>query len=313
MLKIAVCICTYNRPLGLMALLECLDRQRLGHVREQDVHVIVVDNSEAGTVATGGDLAVSRRRFAFSIVHEPRKGLSVARNKALAAAQEAGASHVAFIDDDELPHPTWLGALHATLSATGTAAAIGPVVPIFEVQPQASLPPPAYADLRHAHQGFVDDGYTCNMICTLAAIEGSGLRFDERFNATGGEDTYFFKQLREKGMKIAWAEQALVYAVIPKHRMTARWLWQRWYRTGDIEAHLGRHLPWTPMGRLVNLIGGMARIVVGCVRIAVTALLKARRRPDEVVASFYTACRGAGLIANVLGHRYKEYGRPTYR
>ena len=77
------------------------------------------------------------------------------------------------------------------------------------------------------------------MICALSAIDANGLCFDDRFNVTGGEDTFFFKQLRERGLSIAWAEEAIVYSVIPRHRMTAAWLWRRWYRTGDIEAHLG--------------------------------------------------------------------------
>jgi glycosyltransferase involved in cell wall biosynthesis len=313
MQTIAVCICTYQRPLGLRALLESIGRQRFVHLSDEQVRVIVVDNSEAGTAAGSGDFSALQRRFHLHFVHEPRKGLSMARNSALAAAHEAGASHVAFVDDDELAHPAWLEALHAALTETGAAAAIGPVVPIFERQPQGWLPLPAYADRRRPSRGFVDDGYTCNTMCALPAIEANDLRFDPRFDATGGEDTFFFKQLREKGLAIAWAEQAMVFSVVPRHRMTALWLWRRWYRTGDIEAHLGRHPPSTLAGRLVNLTGGVARLLVGSVRIAGAALFKAWRRPDAVVASFYTACRGAGLIANVLGHRYKEYGGTGYR
>jgi glycosyltransferase involved in cell wall biosynthesis len=311
--KIAVCVCTYNRPAGLQALLEAIDKQRLVRLADAQVHVIVVDNSLEGSIARSSDLSGSRRRFSLGLVHEPRKGLSVARNKALAAAHQAGASHVAFIDDDELPHPAWLESLYAALESSGAAAAIGPVFPVFARQPQRWLPLPAYADLRRPSQGFVDDGYTCNMICALPAIEAAGLSFDDRFNATGGEDTFFFKQLRAKGLKIAWAEQAMVFSVIPEHRMTARWLWQRWYRTGDIEAHLGKHRPSTAAGRLRNLTRGMARIAVGSLRIVGTAIFKSWRQPDAFVASFYTACRGAGLIANVLGHRFKEYGRTGYR
>ena len=311
--RIAICVCTYNRPLGLRALLESISRQRFVELADDRIHIIVIDNSPDGATANGGKLVAGRGRFPVGVVHEPSKGLSVARNRALDEARRTGASHIAFIDDDELPHPGWLEALYAAMSAKGTAAAIGPVVPIFERPPHGRLPPPAYADRRRPTQGLVDDGYTCNTICALSTIEANGLRFDNRFNATGGEDTYFFKQLREKGLSIAWAEEAIVFSVIPTHRMTAMWLWRRWYRTGDIEAYLGRHLPSTLTGRLVNLTRGMGRIVVGGVRIVGTVVLKSWRRPDAVVASFYTACRGAGLVASVLGHRYKEYGRTRYR
>ena len=275
------------------------------------MHVIVIDNSREGIVARSTD--ISCLRFALSIVHEPRTGLSAARNKAFAASRQAGVSHVAFIDDDELAHPAWLESLYAVLIGKGAAAAIGPVIPVFERQPQGWLPLHAYIEERRPNRGFVDDGYTGNMICALSTIDANGLRFDDRFNVTGGEDTFFFKELREKGLSIAWAEQAIIFTVVPKHRMTAPWLWRRWYRTGDIEAHLGKHLPSTPAGMLNNLMRGMGRILVGSARIVGAAVFKAWRRPDAVVASFYTACRGAGLVANVLGHRYKEYGRRSYR
>jgi len=310
--RIAVCVCTYNRPLGLRALLQSIAGQRFVHLADDQVQIVVIDNSPDGAIAASGDLPAGR--FAVSAVHEPSKGLSVARNRAIDEARRVGASHVAFIDDDELPHPGWLEALYATVGAMGAAAAIGPVVPIFERPPQRSLPLPAYADRRRPRiGGLVDDGYTCNTICALSAIEAHSLRFDNRFNATGGEDTYFFKQLRDKGLSIAWAEDAVVFSVIPRHRMTAQWLWRRWYRTGDIEAHLGRYSPSTAAGRLANFTRGMARIVAGGARIAGTVLLKSWRRPDAVVASFYTACRGAGLVASVFGHRYNEYGRRSYR
>ena len=311
--RVAICVCTYNRPLGLRALLESIGRQRLAQLVDDQIHVIVIDNSPDGGVVGSEEFSAWRGRFPVSVVHEPLRGLSVARNRALDEALRAGASHIAFIDDDELPHPGWLDALYAAVRAKGAAAAVGPVVPIFERPPQGSLPLPAYAERRRQNQGLVDDGYTCNTICALSAIEAKGLRFDSRFNATGGEDTYFFKQLRENGLSIAWAKDAVVFSVIPKHRMTAIWLWRRWYRTGDIEAHLGRYRPSTLTGRLFNLARGVARILVGGVRIMATAVFKSWRRPDAVVASFYTACRGAGLVASVLGHRYKEYGRTRYR
>ena len=78
----------------------------------------------------------------------------MARNRALAASRQAGASHVAFIDDDELPHPAWLEALYAAVTGKRAAAAIGPVAPIFESQPQGWLPLLAYADRPAPEPGF---------------------------------------------------------------------------------------------------------------------------------------------------------------
>jgi glycosyltransferase involved in cell wall biosynthesis len=313
MRHIALCICTYNRPHGLRALLAAIDKQRFERISDEELRLVVIDNSQA---RSAGDICAEygkQGRFKSAYLHEPRKGLAIARNAALSAARAGGASHAAFIDDDELPDPSWLEALVGTLESANAAAAIGPVSPILETPPDASLPLSAYADRRQPRDGFVDDGYTCNAILAMAPIDRGNLHFDARFNETGGEDTYFFKQLRDQGMKIAWSERALVHAVIPRHRMSAAWILRRWYRTGMIEAHLGRYDPATLKGKLVNCARGMARLAGGSCRIVGAALLSPWQPPGTFIASFYTACRGAGLIANVFERDYEEYAPSRYR
>ena len=310
---IAVCVCTYNRPDGLKALLAGLDRQRLGTLLDEQVEIVVIDNSMTGDAATLWAAAGRKPRFAVTFKHEPRKGLAFARNAALAAALQPAVTHIAFIDDDELPSPDWLVSLLATVETKKTAAAIGPVLPVFATPPPFWLPVLAYGDLREPRDGLVSDGYTCNAIISRSAIDALSLSFDARFNDTGGEDTMFFKRLTDGGGKIAWAESAVVYAPIPEHRMRARWLWRRWYRTGDIEASLGRYNAASLTGKLYNLVRGLARLGAGGLRVAKAALCDSWRKPGAFVASFYTLCRGAGLIASVGGVRYKEYVAPDYR
>jgi glycosyltransferase involved in cell wall biosynthesis len=311
MYEVAVCVCTYNRPEGLRMLLEALDLQRFTQLRDEEVRIVVVDNSQDGSAAGICNAYAAHGRFSLFLVHERRKGLSMARNAALVAACETPTRYAASIDDDELPSPWWLQSLLDTMDTTGAAAAVGPVYPIFEVPPGRWVPTSAYADLRPPRDGFVDDGYTCNAMLDLAAVRH--LRFDDRFNQMGGEDTIFFKQLREGGARIAWSEQAIVQAIIPRQRMSSAWLWRRWYRTGMIEAYVGRYDPASGKGAVFNFARGLARMLAGSALIAGTALLYGWHKPDKVVASFYTACRGAGLIANVLGRDYKEYSLPTYR
>jgi glycosyltransferase involved in cell wall biosynthesis len=297
----------------LQAILKSLDRQRLKRIVDEQILIAVIDNSETSTAAQVCNEYASHGRFALQCVVERKKGLSYARNAALAVAQGAGAAHIAVIDDDELPLPTWLDALLDTIETTGAGAAIGPVVPLFEQPPPRTLPRLAYQDRRQPRSGYVDDGYTSNAILDLSAIEAMGLRFDVQFNEIGGEDTIFFKQMQDRGLRIAWSEQAVVHAIIPLHRMSARWIWRRWYRTGSIEAHLGGFDPSTPTGRLRNAGRGAVRLIGGGLRIAGSGILNGWWRPDAVVASFFTACRGAGLIANALGFDYQEYARTRYR
>jgi glycosyltransferase involved in cell wall biosynthesis len=311
--RVAVCVCTYHRPDGLKALLAALDRQRIDELQNAAVEIVVIDNSTAGDAAARWEATGSKLRFAITFKHEPRKGLAFARNAALRAALQPAVTHIAFIDDDELPGPDWIVSLLATLDRKKTAAAIGPVLPVFATPPPFWLPVMAYGDLREPRDGLVEDGYTCNAIISRAAIDALSLSFDARFNETGGEDTMFFKCLTDVGGKIAWAESAVVYAPIPEHRMRARWLWRRWYRTGDVEASLGRYDAASLTGKIYNLVRGFARIGGGGLRVAKAALCDSWRKPGAFVASFYTLCRGAGLIASVNGVRYKEYVAPDYR
>ncbi|NJM33706.1 MAG: glycosyltransferase, partial [Rhodomicrobium sp.] len=258
--RLAICICTYNRPQGLATLLSSLDQQRLTQLGDGQVGIVVVDNS-AGATASGVIAQHSRTgRFALTAVHEPRKGLVYARNTCLQAAREANASHIVFIDDDEAAPPGWLEALYGRLKTSGASAAIGPVFPVFERPPPAWLPAYRYVNRVADRDGLVDDGYSCNAIVALSALSGAAARFDARFNETGGEDTMIFKALRDAGHRIAWAEDARVYEFVPARRMRAGWLFRRWFRTGNIEARLSADGTISMAGRLAALTRGGARI-----------------------------------------------------
>src|SRR5690348_7167484 len=101
--KVAVVICTHNRP----ALLErCL--QRLRRINEISYSIVVVDSapktSEAQSIAN---------RYDVQYILSPLKGLSRARNIGTAANE---ADIIAYLDDDMVPHQDWLYSLVAEFS-----------------------------------------------------------------------------------------------------------------------------------------------------------------------------------------------------
>lgn len=311
MRKIAVSVCTYRRNHGLAALLASLDRQRFRQLRDGEVCLIVVDNSpEAGAAEL---CARWRGRFPIRFVHEPRKGLAFARNGCLDAAREIGATHIAFIDDDEMAAPCWLEALLYRMGETGAEAALGPVSPVFEAPPPWWLPVEAFHKRAPLRNGFAREGYTCNALVSMAALARFGLRFDQRFNETGGEDTALFGRLIAGGGRIAWAADAHVYEVVPRSRMRGAWLCRRWYRTGTNEVHLRERGDLFLLSRLLCAARGVSRIGFGAGRIAYALAFHSWRNPARLVASCYTACRGAGFIAAALGLSYREYNRSDYR
>jgi len=98
---ISVIVCTYNRPAQLEVCLGQLEKQQY-----PSFEVVVVDNGPRADVVRAHVASLDAARYRY--VHEPRAGLSRARNAGLAVAS---GDIVAFIDDDEEPDVCWLAAL----------------------------------------------------------------------------------------------------------------------------------------------------------------------------------------------------------
>jgi succinoglycan biosynthesis protein ExoM len=310
--RIAIGICTYQRANGLIALLAAVEQLRFDTLLAADIAVIVVDNSSNRFAEEICRRHGQTSRFPMHWISEPRRGLTYARNAAISTAIGVKATHLAFIDDDEMPAPDWIDQLYRRLKETGAAAAVGPVIPLFETSPSRWVPIPAYCTAPAIDGGFALEGYTCNAIIDLGILSRAGLAFDVRFNETGGEDTHLFKALRASGQVIAWAPSAAVFESVPKTRMRAPWLLRRWFRTGTVEAVIGTPNREAP-SRTVNIVKGLSRLAYGSGRIVTALMLQSWRHPHALVASCFTFCRGAGFLASVLGRSYKEYAQPNYR
>src|SRR5215469_2234570 len=107
-IRVAVCISTFRRQKLLRELLDGTGRLQFRKVLAPQLQIVVVDTpDESGSareVCEGVSLA-----WPVKYVVEPRRGLTYARNRAVA---EAGpVDFIAFIDDDEVPSTFWLDEL----------------------------------------------------------------------------------------------------------------------------------------------------------------------------------------------------------
>lgn len=310
-MRLCLCICTCERPAGLALLLKAIDRQRLGDLAESALRILVVDNGRSDAAIPVVEAYRTAGRFPITYAREAVRGLAAVRNRSLTAAATLGADWIALIDDDEVPDRDWLRSLRDTAQRTGAPACVGPVVPLFDrVPPAWATTGGFFAKTLPVRDGMVADAYTANALLDLRVVTALGLSFDMRFNTLGGEDTIFFRSLLLAGHRIAWAPDAIVYDSIPAHRMRVRWLLARWYRSGSVEAYLGRLRPETVSGRLSNAARGLARLGGGALRLGIAGL---SLRPATLVGGFYTLCRGAGLLAAVLGLSYREYHPSRHR
>jgi glycosyltransferase involved in cell wall biosynthesis len=100
---ISVAICTYQRYDLLEGVLRAASAQAESFA---DFEILVVDNTpdpDRSLLEYRKHREVPRLRW----VHEPQKGLSRARNRAVA---ESAAPIIAFLDDDAVPKAGWLRA-----------------------------------------------------------------------------------------------------------------------------------------------------------------------------------------------------------
>ncbi len=263
--------------------------------------VLIIDNdAEPSARPTVERLAADRTDLALRYVHEPRPGLSAARNRAL---DEARGRILVFIDDDEVAGPGWPAGLVTLLDDTGAGLAGGPVRNRFTVDPPTwasdvlARPEPAEGSV----QKWLRTG---NLAIDLAQIRSLGIRFDDAFGRTGGEDVAFSWAARRAGVGLRWTNDAVVYEYVGPERTTLRWATRRARTTtvNWVRVELTHHPH--PTRRLLIAARGTTRLAQGIATVAAGAL---RLDRTTAAAGLVRASRGLGSLQGALGHRAGDY------
>jgi glycosyltransferase involved in cell wall biosynthesis len=121
-LGVSVVICCHNSEGLLPATITHLKTQRFN---EQDWEVLVIDNASVDrTPLVARECWGEDSPVAMRIVHEPRLGLSFARERAF---EEARYEVLSFIDDDNWIAPGWIATVSECMSANPKLGAIGSI------------------------------------------------------------------------------------------------------------------------------------------------------------------------------------------
>ncbi len=231
-MKVALCVITFRRPVGLKRLLEGVSGQTFGELRPE-LEVVIVDNDQDRTGQAVCDEVQPQLPWPMRYVVEPRRGISAARNKAIACALHT-ADFIAFIDDDEVPEPTWLSELLLVQQRHNADVVTGPIVPEFsDGVPAWIVKGKFFATPRHPTGVQRDVAYTGNVLVRSEVFRNMDDYFDERLALIGGEDSQLFRRIRRAGSSIVWADDAVAYEYIPKSRACFSWLVARFYRIGN--------------------------------------------------------------------------------
>ncbi|HEY1832662.1 MAG TPA: glycosyltransferase family A protein [Acidimicrobiales bacterium] len=223
--RLSVVVPTYNRAAQMVRLLEALDAQLVGERFE----VIVVD--DASTDDTVKRLEADRQRHPYHLVvlgSDGNGGPARARNRGWNFAR---GDVIAFVDDDCVPTPNWLGSLSSGLDEADVA--IGQTRP-----PESQLadigPFSALLDIGHNYSYS-----TCNIAYRRSVLEQTG-GFDAFvFSHVNGEDTDLGLRAMALGARETYVPDALVlHDVAPSDWRAHR---RRMRRMAGLPALVARH------------------------------------------------------------------------
>lgn len=243
MIEVSVIIATYNRAACLLRTLESLKRQTCDPAVFEIV--AVNNNSTDDTDDVCARFAAEHPALNFRMVHEPKQGLSHARNCGIAASRGA---YIVIIDDDEEVNPDFVKEYHAFFSLCPDVAACGGrIVPLYEfpvpkwLSPYAERPIAGQLDLGEDIREFPRKSYPGggNMGIRRSAVERYGA-FNPALGRTGtnpmgGEEKDLFSRLRAGGEKIYYLPDAIIYHIIPESKLTTEYFLRLSRMTGVSE------------------------------------------------------------------------------
>jgi len=300
-MRVAVCVITFRRCAELRRL---LDSVAALHFQKSapEVSVLIVDNDPKGSARGVADEMAAT--FPFELIYgiEPTRGISSARNRAVAMA--AAADFVAFVDDDETVCPGWLEQLLMEQSSSAADVVMGPVQPLFVLPPPEWIARGGFFVKDYKKFGKIDENYgsTANILIRRSCLDRLNEPFAIKFNLTGGADYHLLLKLKRMGAKISWATKALLTDHVNPCRTNARWILKRRFRVGTTIAMAERLLK--PSWPIIRLFKGIFRILQGCILLPVSLL----RGKAGMVRTLGIICFGCGILAGFCGYQYQAYG-----
>ena len=308
---IAVCVCTRARPQMLRRCLASLSAQRLDSARLRMVVVLVDNNPAPEARPIYDELCGTLDRSVF--VHCPRPGIPVARNAALAAALDAGADYVAFLDDDEVAPPHWLGRLLQALQASRADAVQGGVRPLAG-GPDALHEAASAADAAHDTLPWesCESLATCNVLFTARLIAPPlSLRFDESMQFTGGSDREFFMRAHKRGAKLVRVRGIDVLEDVHEERQSFAYQVARAFAAGsNYFVRISKNEPVATAAARIGLRAA-ERGVSGTIKLALAAMLWLALRPRTARRLWRRGCTSlsfaAGCLTPLAGVRAHPY------
>jgi len=288
--RISAVVCTLNRAAYLAKAVESLVNQTCP---KDHFEIIVVDNGS--TDNTKEVVQQFSQSALIRYIHEPIKGLSQARNTGW---QAASGKYVAYLDDDAIAHPRWLEKMLKAFETVKPAPASvgGKVFPIWEAERPAWL-----TDRMLSAYAIVDWGNRakflkpsspehhvgCNVAYSREVLEACG-GFNVNLGRKGknllsNDENLIRKYIDSHGLGIYYDPEILVEHLVPKERVTRRFMLRRHFWQGVSDVVLWYEESPSPPGRLWSLLSGLEGLIWVGLYLAYFFVRSFLRRPIRVL------------------------------
>ncbi len=301
----SIVIPTFHRPeLLKKAIASCYAQSG---VDSHHLQIIVVDNSADGSAE---HQCASLDRDNLHYVHEPRPGLAFARNCGI---ETATGDYLAFLDDDEQADVAWISELNNAFESSDADVVFGKVVPKLEDPDVEHCEYVTRFYTRDLGRPPLDDiGDRLNFVGTgnsayrRAICFDDGVRADERFNLSGGEDIDLFRKLKEQGRRFAWAPGAVAFEWISRERASLHYLKERRRSQGQqrVDSLWRRGLSGRSRVPIFMIGGAIQAALHACLYV----LNRAINRPRQAREHAVEVQGGIGKVLWLGAHRRTKYG-----
>lgn len=228
---VTVGVVTHERTELFGILLEYLKTEFSNY--DGECTLIVANNSGADSRQIIADIinaSTIERECSVLLLDTPTNNIAQGRNIILDATLT---KFLLFLDDDEYPTNDWISLMLDGYYTYKTPFVAGPIVPNY---PQGTPLWIKKVDLHNKGKLKTGDitrrAATGNCLIEIAAL--NGLRFDERYGRSGGEDSKFFETLFNQGKHITWLNHAAVQETILPSRSTPSYLIFKFLKQGQI-------------------------------------------------------------------------------
>lgn len=305
--SVSIIIPTFQRPGDLLHAARSVFSQSL--IDKTECTLIIVDNDPAGSAAQSIETlrAEAPEALTFVAAHEPRAGVSNARNCAIELVKT---DLIAFLDDDQSAvDENWLEKLYQLHLEIQPTVTFGPLVTVLPetVRKHRAYFVKFFGRMDSSPRGFIKDFHGgCNTLIDMSQLPAKRPLFDESFNDSGGEDDALFAMIEEHGGTFAWEPDAAVYERVPVRRAHLGYTFRRAMVYGQGPINTARQkkqyhilLAWVAIGGLKMVWHGL-RAGIGYIF-----------RTNNRVEQFDLALRGLSKV--VFWRQRKMYGQSALR